>query len=50
MVMQTAGEFSLLEVSGNMLVWHFLDTGLKEVDFLRCRSRQYDLWFANGHL
>jgi hypothetical protein len=34
MVVQAAGKLSLLEVSGNMLVRHFLKTSLKKIDFL----------------
>jgi hypothetical protein len=35
MEMQTAGQLSLLEVSGDVLVWHLLHAGLEEVGFLR---------------
>lgn len=34
MVVQAAGELSLLEVRGNVLVGHLLETSLEEVDFL----------------
>ena len=33
-VMKTAGELSLLEVSGNVLVGHLLHSGLKQVALL----------------
>jgi len=35
MVMKAAGQLSLFQVSGNMLVGHLLETGLEEVNFLK---------------
>ena len=34
MVMEAASQLSLFQVSGDMLIWHFLETGLKKIHFL----------------
>lgn len=34
-VMQTAGKFGLLEMGGNVLVWHLLRSSLEKVILLR---------------
>jgi len=34
MVVEAAGELSLLKVGGNVLVWHLLHAGLKQVALL----------------
>jgi hypothetical protein len=33
-IVQPAGQFGLLQMGSNMLVWHLLRTSLKEVGFL----------------
>jgi hypothetical protein len=35
MIVEATGQLSLFQVSGNVLVWHFLETSLKEINFLR---------------
>lgn len=35
MVMKTASQLSLFQVSGNVLVGHLLETSLKKIDFLQ---------------
>jgi len=34
MVVEATGELGLFQVGGYVLVWHLLEAGLKEVDFL----------------
>lgn len=34
MVMQTASEFSLLQVGSNMFVWHLLESSLEQIYLL----------------
>jgi hypothetical protein len=33
-VVETAGQLSLFQVSGNVFVWHLLEAGLEEINFL----------------
>jgi len=40
-VVETAGQLSLFQVSGNMFVWHLLEAGLEKVNFLQyCVSQE----------
>lgn len=34
MIMEAAGQLGLFQMSGDVLVGHFLETGLEKVDFL----------------
>jgi hypothetical protein len=39
-VVQTASQLSLFQVSGNMFIRHFLEAGLEKVNFLQCSVSQ----------
>jgi hypothetical protein len=37
-VMQATSQLSLFQMSCNVLIWHFLEAGLKKIDFLQFQS------------
>lgn len=39
-VVKTASQLSLFQVSGNVFIWHFLEAGLEKVNFLQCSVSQ----------